>query len=233
MDNYENNNQTPESEQSEASAQTVTGKTVLKEIWEWVYTIAIAVAIAFLIKGFLFDVVKVDGNSMFPTLENNDRLIVTKLGYEPHAGDIIILDSRYKEREEYFDKLALTQGKDELSKMDKLMKTTFSMPEDLKKRFYVKRIIALPGQTIDIRDGKVFIDGNQLDEEYYQGVTTGIDPRQEFPQTVEEDMVFVMGDNRPNSKDSRSTELGQVPYDAILGKSQLRIWPLNKISKTK
>lgn len=233
MDNYENNNQNPENEQQEAAAQASTGKMVIKEIWEWVYTIAIAVAIAFLIKGFLFDVVKVDGSSMFPTLENNDRLIVTKLGYEPHTGDIIILDSRYKEREEYFDKLALTEGKDELSKVDKLIKTTFSMPEDLKKRFYVKRVIALPGQTIDIRDGKVFIDGNQLDEEYYQGVTTGIDPRQEFPQTVEEDMVFVMGDNRPNSKDSRSTELGQVPYDAILGKSQLRIWPLNKIGTTK
>ncbi|MDO5397887.1 MAG: signal peptidase I [bacterium] len=235
MDNYENNNkiQNSENEQPESAVQASTGKMVIKEIWEWVYTIVIAIAIAFLIKAFVFDVVKVDGSSMFPTLENNDRLIVTKLGYEPNAGDIIILDSRYKEREEYFDKLALTQGKDELSKIDKLMKTTFSMPEDLKKRFYVKRIIALPGQTIDIRDGKVFVDGNQLDEEYYHGVTTGIDPRQEFPQTVGENMVFVMGDNRPNSKDSRSTELGQVPYEAILGKSQLRIWPLNKIGTTK
>ena len=107
------------------------------------------------------------------------------------------------------------------------------MPDDLKKRYYVKRIIALPGQTIDIRDGKVFVDGQQLDEEYYKGVTNPIDPRQEFPQTVEDNMVFVMGDNRPNSKDSRSTELGQVPYEAILGKSQLRIWPLNKIGVTK
>ena len=235
MENKEHNNeiQNTESEQLEATATVSTGKKVLKELWEWVYTIVIAVAIAFLIKGFLFDVVKVDGSSMFPTLENNDRLIVTKLGYEPHAGDIIILDSRYKEREVYFDKLASSQGKDELSKTDKLMKTTFAMPENLKKRFYVKRIIALPGQTIDIRDGKVFIDGNKLDEEYYSGITPSIDPRQEFPQTVEENMVFVMGDNRPNSKDSRSTELGQVPYEAILGKSQLRIWPLNKIGITK
>lgn len=231
MDNYENKDEIRDNEQSEEKAST--GKTVIKEIWEWVYTIVIAVVIAFLIKGFLFDVVKVDGSSMVPTLENNDRLIVTKLGYTPHAGDIIILDSRYKEREEYFDRLALSEGKDELSKADKLMKTTFSMPDDLKKRFYVKRVIALPGQTIDIRDGKVFVDGNQLEEEYYQGVTTGIDPRQEFPQTVGEDMVFVMGDNRPNSKDSRSTELGQVPYEAILGRSQLRIWPLSKIGKTK
>ena len=64
-----------------------------KEIFEWFYTIAIALVIAFAIKAFLFDVVRVDGSSMFPTLENNDRLIVTKLGYEPKQGDIIILDS--------------------------------------------------------------------------------------------------------------------------------------------
>ena len=235
MENYENNNEIQDSEieQSEAAAQTSTGKKVLKEIWEWVYTIVIAITVAFLIKGFLFDVVKVDGNSMFPTLKDNDRLIVTKLGYKPHAGDIIILDSLYKEREVYFDKLADAQGKDELSSFDKLMKTTFAMPDNLKKRFYVKRIIALPGQTIDIRDGNVFVDGNKLDEEYYSGTTPTIDPRQEFPQTVEENMVFVMGDNRPNSKDSRSTELGQVPYEAILGKSQLRIWPLNTIGLTR
>lgn len=231
MDNNENNTQG--SAENEAKSTASTGKTVLKEVWEWVYTIIIAIVIAFLIKGFLFDVVKVDGSSMFPTLVNNDRLIVTKLGYEPHAGDIIILDSRYKEREEYFDKLAASEGKDELSSVDKFFKTNFSMPDDLKKRYYVKRIIALPGQTIDIRDGKVFVDGQQLDEEYYKGVTNPIDPRQEFPQTVEDNMVFVMGDNRPNSKDSRSTELGQVPYEAILGKSQLRIWPLNKIGVTK
>ena len=231
MDNNENNTQG--SAGNEAKSTASTGKTVLKEVWEWVYTIIIAIVIAFLIKGFLFDVVKVDGSSMFPTLVNNDRLIVTKLGYEPHAGDIIILDSRYKEREEYFDKLAASEGKDELSSVDKFFKTNFSMPDDLKKRYYVKRIIALPGQTIDIRDGKVFVDGQQLDEEYYKGVTNPIDPRQEFPQTVEDNMVFVMGDNRPNSKDSRSTELGQVPYEAILGKSQLRIWPLSKIGVTK
>lgn len=231
MDN--NENEVPNSTENEAIKTASTGKTVLKEVWEWVYTIIIAIIIAFLIKGFLFDVVKVDGSSMYPTLENNDRLIVTKLGYEPHAGDIIILDSRYKDREEYFDRIAASEDKEELSSFEKLIKTNFSSPEDLKKRYYVKRIIALPGQTIDIRDGKVFVDGNQLDEEYYKGITNPIDPRQEFPQTVEENMVFVMGDNRPNSKDSRSTELGQVPYEAILGKAQLRIWPLNKIGATK
>ena len=62
-----------------------------REIWEWVYTLAIAIVIAMLIKGFIFDIVRVDGSSMFPTLVDNDRLIVTKLGYTPKQGDISFL----------------------------------------------------------------------------------------------------------------------------------------------
>ena len=232
MDEMNNNQEIQESTDAPAPAKKITGRKVAKEIWEWVYTIAIAVAIALLIKGFLFDIVKVDGNSMVPTLQNNDRLIVTKLGYQPHQGDIIILDSRYKEREKYFDRVAAQEGKQELSGFDKFIKG-FSLPEDLQKRYYVKRVIALPGQEIDIRDGKVYVDGQVLNEEYYKGVTNPIDPRQVFPQKVEENMVFVMGDNRPHSKDSRSTELGQVPYEAVLGKSQLRVWPLNAMGATK
>ena len=207
-------------------------KSVLKEIWEWVYTILIAVIIALLIKGFLFDIVRVDGSSMFPTLKNNDRLIVTKLGYEPEQGDIIILDSNYKHREEYFAAAALSEGKEEYSSFEKFTKS-FSMPKAFKSRYYVKRVIALPGQTVDLQDGRVYIDGQRLEESYYTGTTSPIDPTMHFPLTVEDDMVFVMGDNRPNSKDSRDSSLGQVPYEAILGKSQVRIWPLNTISVTR
>ncbi len=203
-----------------------------KEIFEWFYTIAIALIIAFAIKAFLFDVVRVDGSSMFPTLENNDRLIVTKLGYEPKQGDIIILDSSYKNREEYYDKLAQYKNKEKLSAMDKFLNLK-DLPKNLKKRYYVKRVIALPGQTVDLKDGKVYVDGELLDEPYYSGITQSIDATVEYPITVEDDMVFVMGDNRPHSKDSRSSELGQVPYEAVLGKAQLRIWPLNDIGLTR
>ena len=203
-----------------------------KEIWEWVYTLAIAIAIAMLIKVFIFDIVRVDGSSMFPTLVDNDRLIVTKLGYKPSQGDIIILDSTYKDREEYFDRLAEEKGKEKLSFVDKLI-TERSMPSSLKKKYYVKRVIGMPGQTVDLADGKVYIDGELLDEPYYDGTTTSIDATVEYPITVDENCVFVMGDNRNHSKDSRSSELGQVPYDAILGKSQIRIWPLNAIGTTK
>ena len=209
-----------------------------KEIWEWVYTIVIALVIALLIKAFVFDVVRVDGSSMYPTLVNNDRLIVTKLGYKPHQGDIIILDSRYKAREAVFDEMALAQGKEELSQFTKMRLTfvanlPFHKPSELEKKYYVKRIIGLPGQTIDLRGGKVYVDGEELDEPYYDGETTAIDPTVEFPITVEDDMVFVMGDNRPHSQDSRTSALGQVPIEAILGKSQIRIWPLGDMGITR
>jgi len=203
---------------------------ILKEIWEWIYTIAIALAVVFVIKGFLFDIVKVDGSSMYPTLVDGDRLIVTKLGYKPEAGDIVILDSTYKAREEYLSAKARSEGGDEYSFAEKLFA---DIPDSLKKRYYVKRIIALPGQTVDLRDGKVYVDGELLEEEYYKGITSPIDSNMSFPLVVDEDTVFVMGDNRPRSKDSRSSDLGLVPYDALLGKAQVRIWPLTEISITR
>ena len=202
-----------------------------KEVLEWIYTILIALVIAFLIKGFLFDVVRVDGKSMYPTLEHNDRLIITKLFYKPQQKDIVILDSTYKAREIYYDALE-DSGKD-FNFITKFIDTTFNLPQNLKKRYYVKRVIAKEGQTVDIRDGKVYVDDLLLEEEYYNGDTVAFDSSVEFPLTVNDDCVFVLGDNRPHSKDSRSKDLGQVPEDAILGKAQIRIWPFNSIQLTR
>lgn len=207
-------------------------KSIGREIFEWVYSIAIAVVIAFVIKGVFFDIVKVDGLSMYPTLNDGDRLIVTKLGYEPEQGDIIILDSTYHNREEYYEGVAAQKGKDELSFMDKFI-LNFSLPENLQKVYYVKRVIATEGQTVDLRDGKVYVDGELLDEPYYSGETYSIDSSVEYPVVVEDDCVFVMGDNRGHSLDSRSSSLGQVKKEAVLGKSQIRIFPFNTIGKTK
>lgn len=205
-----------------------TTKSVGKEIFEWIYSILIAVIIAFLIKTFLFDIVKVDGKSMFPTLEHKDRLIVTKLGYDPKQGDIVILDANYGNRQDYYAVLAESEGKEKLSWADKL-KSNFSMPQDCKKIHYVKRIIATEGQTVDLRDGKVYVDGKKLDEPYYTGETYPTDSFVEYPFTVSEGCVFVMGDNRGNSTDSRSSRLGEVDEDAILGKASLRIFPFNNM----
>ncbi len=202
-----------------------------RELWEWFYTIAVAIIVVLVIKGFIFDIVRVDGPSMLPTLVNNDRLIITKLGYEPKAGDIVILDSTYKKRQEYFEEYESESGKD-LNFFSKSL-LYFKLPEELKQKYYVKRVIGMPGDTIDIRGGNVYLNGEKLDEPYYSGLTTSTDYSVDYPLTVKDDHVFVMGDNRPNSLDSRSSSLGQVPTDAVVGKSQLRIWPFSAAGQTK
>lgn len=202
-----------------------------KELFEWLYTIAIALVIAFLIKGFVFDIVKVDGPSMFPTLVDGDRLVVTKLGYKPENGDIIILDSKYKKRHDYYDSIASATG-DDVDFLFKL-KNYSSLPDELKTTYYVKRVIAKEGQTVDLKDGKVYVDGELLEEKYYDGITKSLDGTVKFPVTVNDDYVFVMGDNRPNSLDSRSISLGQVPEKAVVGKSVFRLWPFSSLGLTK
>ena len=200
-----------------------------REIWEWVYTIGIALIIVFVLKSFVFDIVRVDGPSMNPTLVNNDRLIITKLGYEPKMGDIIILDSNYKEREDYYRLYTAENSAKKLNPIRKGLLYLSDMPKNLRNVFYVKRIVALPGDTVDIKDGKVYINGELLDEPYYDGITTKTDYTVNYPVTVEDNHVFVMGDNRPNSKDSRSSSLGLVPFEAIEGKAQFRMWPISDI----
>ncbi|MBQ7794444.1 MAG: signal peptidase I [Clostridia bacterium] len=198
------------------------GFNLKKEVFEWFYTIVIALVIAFLIKGFLFDFVVVDGPSMYPTLVHGDRLIITKLGYEPDSQDIIVLDSTYSDRTEYFENMG------DLNFAEKCIEY-FKLPSGLKRKYYVKRIVAMPGETVDLVDNNVYVNGEPLDEYYYEGETFAYDSAVSFPFTVSEGHVFVMGDNRPQSKDSRSSQLGEVPFEAILGKCSLRIWPLNSI----
>ncbi|MBQ3425807.1 MAG: signal peptidase I [Clostridia bacterium] len=230
-----NENSTPEAIEEElekVKAEETKAKSIGREIFEWVYSIVIAIAIAMLIKGFLFDIVKVDGQSMENTLFHNNRLIVTKLGYEPHQGDIVILDSNYTRRMDYFDMLAAREGKDELSFFEKLS-ASFSLPQSCKKIYYVKRVIATEGQTVDIRDGVVYVDDKALDEPYAKGTTYPTDLSVEYPLTVNEGYVFVMGDNREHSSDSRVSSLGQVNEKALLGKSQIRVFPFNQIGLTR
>lgn len=226
------NEQSQQEEVKEVSKNDTSKNSILKEIFEWVYSIVIAIVLALVIKGFLFDVVKVDGLSMYPTLNHGERLIVTKIGYEPKQGDIVILDSAYDRREAYFDSLAYEKGKEDLSDFEEFFKG-FTLPDNVKKIFYVKRVIATEGQTVDLREGKVYVDGQELDEPYYKGETYSIDSSVEYPIVVEEDHVFVMGDNRGHSLDSRSSQLGQVDEEAVLGKASLRIFPFNKIGIAK
>ena len=202
---------------------------LLKEVWEWFYTIVISLAVVFVLKSFIFDIVKVDGPSMNPTLTHNDRLIITKLNYKPEAGDIIILDANYENRQQYYELYEHINNK-ELNDFSKMF-LYFKLPEEAKRKYYVKRIIGLPGDEIDIKDGAVYLNGTMLEEDYTNNATKITDLSVTYPTTVEEGHVFVMGDNRGNSTDSRSSSLGQVDFEAISGKAQFRIWPFSSIGK--
>ncbi len=164
------------------------------EALEWVKAILWAVVIAFVIRTFIFTVVRVDGSSMVPTLAHNQRLVVWRLGYTPKQGDIVIFHPACS-------------------------------PSDC----YVKRVIATEGQhvEIDYATSSVFVDGQKLDEDYIKEDMRNIFSFTEA--TVPEDHIFVLGDNRNGSKDSRSPDVGFVSEKSVLGNAVLRFWPFNKI----
>lgn len=211
----------PEPEENENSKKTFDLK---KEIKEWVVSIIVALVIVFVLKGFFFDIVRVDGHSMDPTLAHGQRLILRKIAYTPKRGDIIVLDANYKNREN----VALNLESD----FDKFMlrHEYFTQARyNLKPYCYIKRVIGVPGDEIFIdAGGHVYLNGEPLEEDYIQGMTFP-NAMTNNPYIVEEGHVFVMGDNRENSSDSRSPSLGTVPFDAVWGKASFRIWPLNEI----
>ena len=165
---------------------------------EWLKTILIPIVIAILILQVIRPTL-VQQQSMMPTVQPSNYLIVYKLaykfGHEPQTGDIIVFKSGL-------------------------------MTENEKAKYLIKRVIATEGDTIQITDGEVYVNGDQLEEPYINGdYTPG-----EIPETVvPEDSLFVMGDNRPNSTDSRSEAVGFVPEDTVMGKVVLRLLPLNEI----
>lgn len=200
-------------------------KSTKQEILEWVYAIVFAVVITMLIKGFLFDIVRVDGHSMDSTLQNNNRLILWELGYTPKFQDIIVLDSNYQARMDYID---AGQNAGTLSKFSATLFKVFPSPT-YKKVPYIKRVIGLAGDTIDIHDNHVYVNGKQISEPYLDESMVTNTNGMNVPATVPEGYIFVMGDNRTNSLDSRSSQLGFVPLKAVLGKATFRIWPFTEM----
>lgn len=167
-------------------------------IKEWAKTIIIPIVVAVIILQVVRPTL-VQQQSMLPTVEPNDYLIVYKMAYklggEPERGDIIVFESELK-------------------------------LDDNSNKFLIKRVIATEGETIQITDGEVYVDNVQLDEPYINGDYT---PGDVLPVEVPEDCVFVMGDNRPNSTDSRNSDVGFVNEDTIMGKVVFRLYPFNKI----
>ena len=204
---------------------------LFKEIREWLFAIVSAIVIVILIKGFVFDFVIVDGQSMQTTLMDKDRLVLTKLGYTPQKGDIIVLDANYKLREAYIDRQKEIKG-DSFGAFDEF-KLRY-LPWEQRKYaiepcYYVKRVIALEGDVIDINNAtsEVSVNGEIIEEPYLNNVRTYSGIETDFPYTVEEDCIFVMGDNRENSRDSRYIMPGAIPNEAVLGKATFRFWPLD------
>ncbi|MBQ8540245.1 MAG: signal peptidase I [Clostridia bacterium] len=187
----------------ENTAADAENKGVVREIFEWVMCIVIAVAVAMFIKTFIMTVAKVDGESMLDTLHDQERLIAWKLGYEPENNDVIIFQPRE------------------------------STPQS--RKFFVKRVIATENQSVEINynENAVYVDGVKIDEPYIYEEMLDISFGSTDYWVVPEDHVFVMGDNRNNSRDSRSDSVGFVNCDSIEGKVVFRFWPLNKMGIVK
>ena len=210
-------------------------KNILKEIWEWIYCIAIAIVIALLVKYFLFTPTVVQMDSMYPTLKQGDRLILNRtvatFKGKLKRGDIITFEAPLKERYLAGEvDLKNPIAKYDNSKKSLWKKFTYNVLE-IGKRNYIKRVIGLPGEHVQISDGKVYIDGNLLNENYLDASVTTEAPGGFYDIIVPQNSLFVMGDHRSVSLDSRS--FGCVPYDKIESRVSLRFWPLNKFGNVK
>lgn len=218
--------------QTEEKKIQIDKKQILKEIFNWIVCIVIAIILALLIKYFLLTPTVVKQSSMFPTLKENQRLILSRVGRTfkqmPERGDIITFEApsethRTKDDTDLSNPIAIFTDTSNMSIIEKfnyyVLETT--------KTSYIKRVIALPGEHIQIKEGKVYINGEELQEDYLQpGIVTdeleGIFTDIIVPQNT----VFAMGDNRNSSVDCRS--FGCIPIDKIEGEVKLRFWPLNQ-----
>jgi len=180
-------------------------KSQVTSIVEWALVIGGAVALAVIVKIVLLQAFYIPSASMYPTLQKGDRVLVNKLSYKLHdvnRGDIVVFERPPSE-------------------------TATNIPD------LIKRVVGLPGEEIVITEGHVYVDGNLLDEPYLpEGVTSSTENAplkctQEDPCVVPEGDVWVMGDNRNDSKDSRY--FGPIDEDTIVGRAFVVVWPLNRI----
>ena len=177
-------------------------------IREWITVIGVALLIAFVVRGFVLQQFYISGPSMQTTLLENNRVLVNKLSYrlhDVHRGDVVV-----------FDRVTTNGG--------------VVAHDDL-----IKRVIAVGGDTVSISQCNVIVNGKKIDESYLDAKSGGsqnlvdrcrvVDLEE---QTIPKDKIFVMGDNRSESFDSRS--FGPIDKDLIVGRAFAIVWPLSKLS---
>lgn len=171
------------------------------ELYDWLQLFLGCVVAAVVLFNCVARLTRVDGSSMDNTLQHGEVMLIWSLGYVPEQGDIVVLN-----------------------------KTPTILPGWTEPRAIVKRVIATGGQTVDIdyAAGTVYVDGQPLDEPYIlEDMYLPYGPTMQGTHwEVPEGSIFVMGDNRNNSTDSRDLQLGPIDNDYILGKAVLALWPM-------
>ena len=178
--------------------------------------LGLSVLLAVLLKTFLIQAFFIPSPSMIPTLEIDDRVLVSKISYSfggPERGDVIVFDSPY---------LADDRPESLWQKVVRNLREAFGVQtaniEDL-----IKRVVAVGGDRIEIRSNRLILNGAPLEEPYLE---PGARMRDMAPIYVPDGHLWVMGDNRNNSQDSR--RFGPVPVDEVVGRAFVRIWPLSR-----
>ena len=202
-----------------------------RDIIEWIVCIVIAFVLALSIRYFFGTPTIVQQPSMYPTLKPNQRLILNRwartIKEMPSRGDIITFEAPTSDSYTYdANDVRAKYSNNPTSAWGKFVYYVL----ESNKISYIKRVIALPSEHLQIKDGKVYINEEELEEKYLQpDVTTSIENCPFYDLIVPENCVYVMGDNRPKSTDSR--KFGCIPLEKIESKVWIRFWPLNLFGK--
>ena len=203
----------------------------IKNALEWIVCALIAIILALVFRYYIGTPTIVKMESMYPTLEQNQRLWLSRWKRTtktlPERGDIITFEApskkSYNASEIEESNLIAQYNKEPKTLIEKFIHNVL----EIGKESFIKRVIALPGEHVQIQDGKVYIDGQKLQEDYLQpGVVTDIISSVGFSDfVVPENCVFAIGDNRSHSTDCRA--FGCIPLEKIESTVWIRIWPLN------